>query len=199
MPDDDNEIKRLDSWSSYETAETHLKKVTSLWKEARELSKQGKGNIGKSFQMNIRMEQAPNPKSRVSLSEEKDSLGVPRVHLNWDLTPLDKRSIRTIHYLIGRELAISGYGRLKLRKEFSNADDYLFPKDTHGGNHHMGTTRMDEDPKKGVVDINCKLHGIDNLFVAGSACFPTAGAPNPTLTIVALSLRLSDFIKDKMK
>jgi len=148
--------------------------------------------------MNIRIEQAPNPNSRVTLSNEKDPLGVPRVHLNWDLTPLDKRSIRTIHYLIGRELAISGYGRLKLKDYFSDENDFSFPDNTHGGNHHMGTIRMHEDPKKGVVDTNCKLHGINNLFVAGSAVFPTAGAPNPTLTIVALSLRLSDFIKEKM-
>ena len=63
----------------------------------------------------------------------------------------------------------------------------------------MGTTRMSEDPKKGVVDKDCRIHGINNLYVAGSACFPTAGAPNPTLTLVALSLRLSAHLKTKLK
>ncbi len=59
----------------------------------------------------------------------------------------------------------------------------------------MGTTRMSDDPKTGVVDAQCKVHGIANLFVAGSGCYATSGAPNPTLTLTALSLRLSDHVK----
>jgi choline dehydrogenase-like flavoprotein len=59
----------------------------------------------------------------------------------------------------------------------------------------MGTTRMSEDPKTGVVDANCRLHGLANFFIAGGSCFVTAAAPNPTLTITALSLRLSDHLK----
>jgi choline dehydrogenase-like flavoprotein len=62
----------------------------------------------------------------------------------------------------------------------------------------MGTTRMADDPKKGVVDANCQVHGIGNLYVAGSACYATSGAPNPTLTLVALSLRLSDYVKSRI-
>jgi len=76
-----------------------------------------------------------------------------------------------------------------------NPDDHSWPEFTGGGWHHMGTTRMSDDPKKGVVDANCKVHGIANLFMAGSSCYVTAGAPNPTLTVVALSLRLSDHLK----
>ena len=66
---------------------------------------------------------------------------------------------------------------------------------TGGGWHHMGTTRMGDDPKQSVVNADCKVHGIDNLYIAGSSCYVTAGAPNPTLTLVALSLRLSDHLK----
>jgi choline dehydrogenase-like flavoprotein len=62
----------------------------------------------------------------------------------------------------------------------------------------MGTTRMNDDPKQGVVDANCKVHGIDNLYIASSSCYPTAGSPNPTLTIVALTLRLSDHLKKRI-
>jgi choline dehydrogenase-like flavoprotein len=58
---------------------------------------------------------------------------------------------------------------------------------------------MSNDPKQGVVDANCKVHNISNLFIAGSSCFTTAGAPNPTLTLVALTLRLSDHVKELMK
>jgi choline dehydrogenase-like flavoprotein len=67
------------------------------------------------------------------------------------------------------------------------------------GWHHMGTTRMNADPHKGVVDADCKVHGIDNLYIASSSCFPNGGAVNPTLTIVALSIRLADHLKEKMK
>ena len=67
-----------------------------------------------------------------------------------------------------------------------------------GGWHHMGTTKMHDDPKQGVVDANCKIHGLSNLFIAGSGCCSTAGAPNPTLNLVALSLRLSDHLKNLM-
>ena len=75
-------------------------------------------------------------------------------------------------------------------------DDILFPQDiTNPGWHHMGTTRMDNNPQKGVVDSNCKVHGFDNFFIAGSSCFPTSGAPNPTLTLLALAFRLSDYLK----
>jgi choline dehydrogenase-like flavoprotein len=73
--------------------------------------------------------------------------------------------------------------------------DDSWPDFTSGGWHHMGTTRMSDDPHTEIVDADCKVHGIANLFVAGASCFVTAAAPNPTLTIVALSLRLSDHLK----
>jgi choline dehydrogenase-like flavoprotein len=59
----------------------------------------------------------------------------------------------------------------------------------------MGTTRMDADPKRGVVDENCRVHGVENLYVAGCSVFPTGGTFNPTFTIVALALRLADHLK----
>jgi choline dehydrogenase-like flavoprotein len=62
----------------------------------------------------------------------------------------------------------------------------------------MGTTRMNGDPKLGVVDTDCKVHGVDNLFVAGSSVFPTSGAANPTYTILALALRLSEHLRGKL-
>ena len=68
----------------------------------------------------------------------------------------------------------------------------IWPKNIVGCWHHMGTTRMDCDPAKGVVDSNCRVHGISNLFIAGSSVFPTVGSDMPTITIVALALRLAD-------
>ena len=152
----------------------------------------------RAYELYTRMEQAPNPNSRISIDREKDSLGVPKAKLHWDLTELDMSSIKKLYEIIGKEVGISGVGRVRL-------DEFLWPDksnsipDTMGGGwHHMGTTRMSYDPRKGVVNKDCRIHSINNLFVAGSACFTTAGAPNPTLTLVALSLRLSDHIKSKI-
>jgi choline dehydrogenase-like flavoprotein len=96
------------------------------------------------------------------------------------------------------EVGRARMGRLKLMDYLADRNDNSWPDFTGGGWHHMGTTRMSNDPKQGVVDSNCKVHGISNLYMAGSSCFTTAGAPNPTLTLVALTLRLSDHVKKLM-
>jgi choline dehydrogenase-like flavoprotein len=70
------------------------------------------------------------------------------------------------------------------------------PQGLHGGWHHMGTTRMDPDPRKGVVDPDCRVHGLSNLHVGGASVFPTGGCANPVLTTIALVVRLADRLKD---
>lgn len=152
----------------------------------------------KRFTLFTRMEQAPNPNSRIMLDTEKDALGVPRIILNWELTPLEKRSIRKLYDLIGQQAGISGIGRVRVMDWLQDDSDDTWPSILGGGWHHMGTTRMHEDPSQGVVDVNCRVHGISNLFVAGASCFTTGGTANPTLTLVALTLRLSDHIKSKV-
>lgn len=148
----------------------------------------------KTYGMHTRLEQAPNPNSRISLSHEKDALGVPRTKLDWQLTELDKHSIRSFYETVGEEAGRLGIGRVQLN-DWLLEDEPMWPAHLAGGWHHMGTTRMHTNPREGVVDENCQVHGIQNLYVAGSATFPTAGAANPTLTIIALSLRLSDHLK----
>ena len=149
------------------------------------------------FRLKTRQEQAPNPDSRVTLSDELDELGVPRLILDWRLTELDKRSIRRFYELLGQEMGRTGLGRVQLA-DWLLDDDSSWPSFLSGGWHHMGTTRMHVNPRQGVVNSDCKVHGIDNLYVAGSAPFPTAGAPNPTLTLIALTLRLSDYLRQKI-
>ena len=83
-----------------------------------------------------------------------------------------------------------------LRLNYSKREEWL--KVLDWGNHHLGTTRMSDDPKKGVVDSDGKVHGVANLYVAGSSVFPTYGASNPTLNLVALTLRLGDHLKKVM-
>jgi len=141
-------------------------------------------------------EQAPNPDSRVTLSNERDALGTNRVRLNWQLSAIDTRSIRRAHEIIGQELGRAGLGRFKITLD---EDDSTPPSLLIGGNHHMGTTRMHVDPKKGVVNENSQVHGISNLFIAGSSVFPTSGYAHPTLTIVALAVRLADYVKGLMR
>jgi choline dehydrogenase-like flavoprotein len=139
-------------------------------------------------------EQIPNPESRVKLSHDRDALGMNRVTLTWRLTSQDKSSLRRSHEILARELGRSGIGRMKLADALL-ADDDGWPADVIGGRHHMGTTRMHADPKRGVVDGDGRVHGVENLFVAGSSVFPTSGSANPTLTVVALALRLADHLK----
>jgi choline dehydrogenase-like flavoprotein len=131
----------------------------------------------------------------VIIDKEKDELGMPRAALNWELTEIDKRSIRALYLLIGQQLGITRLGRVKMMDYLDDENDKNWPTFTGGGWHHMGTTRMHEDPKQGVVDANCQVHGMNNLFVAGSSCYTTGGAVNPTLTLIALSLRVSDRVR----
>jgi choline dehydrogenase-like flavoprotein len=145
-----------------------------------------------SWILDNQMEIAPNADSRVTLDASRDALGLPRVRLDWRLSPIDKRSLWRTHEIIGRELKRAGLGALHLELD---TDESSWPSGTVGAFHHMGTTRMDVTPRRGVVDADCRVHGIRNLFVAGSSVFPTGGASNPTLTIVALALRLAEHLK----
>ncbi len=139
-----------------------------------------------------RINPAPNPDSRVTLSPERDALGMPRTRLDWRLSPVDHHSVRRTLELVGAEIGRSGLGRLQI--VFPEGEN-TWPADLAGGYHHTGTTRMSDDPKRGVVDRNCRLHGVSNLYVAGSSVFPGAGSGTPTLTAVALALRLADHLK----
>jgi len=153
----------------------------------------------KSYELTTRIEQFPNPDSRITLDTETDALGVQRAKLFWKIGDLEKSSIRKLYEIIGRQLGQAGIGRVKLMEYLQDETDKSWPTFTGGGWHHMGTTRMHDDPKKGVVDPNCRVHSMENLFIAGDSCFTTGGAINPTLTIVALSLRLSDHVKEMLK
>jgi choline dehydrogenase-like flavoprotein len=156
-------------------------------------------DLYKSYELFTRIEQYPNPDCRITLDTEKDALGVPRAKLHWQLGDLEKRSIRNLFQIIGQQVGLAGIGRVRLMEYLQDETDKSWPSFTGGGWHHMGATRMHEDPKKGVVDSNCRVHSMENLFIAGDSCFTTGGAINPTLSIVALSLRLSDHIKEKMR
>lgn len=146
------------------------------------------------FNLHTMSEQMPNPDSRVTLDHERDALGQNRIKLDWRLSPLDVRTVIRAQEIIREELNRVGLGRL-----YTGVRDEIPPEGLKGGWHHMGTARMHDDPKKGVVDRNGRIHGMGNLYIGDSSVFPTSGYANPTLTIVALALRLADHLKTLMR
>jgi choline dehydrogenase-like flavoprotein len=189
-----NQPANIDSFSDDAVATVQM--WDEIDKQRQETKSKEKENfLFRELELFTRMEQSPNPNSRIQLDAERDELGVPRATLDWQLTALDKRSIRKLQQLIGEEVGRSELGRIRLMDWLQDENNSEWPATLGGGWHHMGTTRMADNPKEGVVDANCKVFGIANLYMAGSSCYTTSGAANPTLTLVALTLRLSEYLK----
>ena len=148
----------------------------------------------------VRTEQSPNPESRVTLDPaQRDALGMPRAQLHWAVSEIDKRTVLVTMQALDAEFRRLGLGRVEPMPWLTDPAvpwefDQLISKNPIGGYHHMGTTRMSADPARGVTDGNARVHGLANLYVAGSSLFPTSGWANPTLTILALSFRLADHL-----
>ena len=144
-------------------------------------------------------EQVPNPDSRITLSEDVDNFGQRRINLNWQIMEIDKTSIEKSLSILAINLSVSRLGRLRtfIRDLKTLTGDKRVG--WYRARHHMGTTRMSDNPKEGVTDKNCKVHGISNLYIAGSSVFPTCGCANPTLTIVALAVRLGEHLDSVFK
>ena len=135
-------------------------------------------------------EQTPNPDSRVLLDQRRDDVGMPLARVDWRIDESDWTSLRASLELLDNALQSRGIGRI----EGMPGDTATRPL-VEGNHHHMGTTRMHADPRQGVVDADCRVHSVPNLYVAGCSVFPTYGSSNPTLTVVALALRLADHLR----
>ncbi|MDE1999810.1 MAG: GMC family oxidoreductase, partial [Burkholderiales bacterium] len=137
-----------------------------------------------------RIEQAPNPESRVTLSQQRDALGCRKVILNWQFTDLDYKT-----YAVGQSYLIKELTRLKMGTFVAPP---LTPEAIRtlvmGNRHHIGTTRMSANAKDGVVDPDLKVHGTDNLFVASSGVFTNGGHTVPTMIIMAFAIRLANHL-----
>ncbi len=138
-------------------------------------------------------EQAPNPESRITLSEDRDELGMRRVDLSWSYSADDFAGMRRSIEFLRKELGRAGVGRVQYA---GGPGDYLAR--FNASRHHIGSTRMHRQPQRGVVDADCRVHGVRNLYTAGSSVFPTGGIANPTLTILALAARLSDHLEREL-
>jgi len=149
----------------------------------------------KSAVLVVDLEPAPDPESRVMLADDRDALGLRRVRTDWRHGERERQTAARVASLVAAEFARVGIGRTRLEPWVQ--DERVSPVDAlQGVPHYIGTTRMSDDPGEGVVDRNCAVHGMENLYVAGSSVFPTAGQANPTLTIVALALRLAKHLRE---
>ena len=140
-------------------------------------------------------EMAPNSESRVLLSDSRDRLGMPKVKLDWRLGELERRTLFEFIKTLASEFERLGLGSFDLRQSAALENPEAWVERAHDSAHHMGTTRMHSDPRFGVVDPQCRVHGIENLYIGSSSVFPTSARSKPTLTILALCLRIADRLK----
>ena len=149
-----------------------------------------------AYPLDYNAEQTPSPDSRISLTQNKDRFGVPKLRIDWRVCPEDTTSIA------------ESYRQMRVILASTNAAEVVYHDDTLNervkqtiaiGGHHIGAARMSSDPKRGVVNPQCRTHDIENVYIAGSAVFPTSGSANPTLTIVALAIRIADQLKSSLR
>lgn len=146
------------------------------------------------YSLDVHAEQMPNPASRVMLGPGRDALGEPRLHIDWRYTRRDVETVQRALALFARDVdhlhgSRFDYNPQSVEMEMTRYGAY--------GGHHLGTARMGRDPRSSVTDAQGRVHGVDNLYVAGPALFPTSGQANPTLTIVALALRTAAHLRQR--
>jgi choline dehydrogenase-like flavoprotein len=162
------------------------------WNASRAARARAGAPDGRTYSLYFRSEQAPDPESRVMLADRRDALGIPLTRLNWRVNRVDLDAISGWLEVFDRDIRTRGLGRV-----IPPVDD-RWQNEIIGGPHHIGATRMSADPRHGVVDENCRVHSVDNLYVAGCSVFATGGYANPTFTLVALALRLADTLRDRL-
>lgn len=184
----------LNPYQRHAAFREQLTRALPAFDHPEEFKKESK-SIFRAGSLESRSEQSPNPDSRVTLLPEKDALGMQRLHLDWRLQQTDRDSVKKTFDILAREFGKHADGRVRV---LLNENSSWERSKTLGGAHHMGTTRMHSSDKYGVVNSDCRVHGVDNLYIAGSSVFPTVGFANPTLTILALALRLADHLKERL-
>lgn len=145
-----------------------------------------KSSLFDVFEIFSLLEQAPDPDNRITLTDRTDPNGTRQVRVHWQFTEQDRRSVEATRRVFEQEMAESGLGTVTWHPD---------PYTSASSVHPSGGTRMHTNPRFGVVDAQCKVHGVSNLYIASSGVFPTCGYANPTLTVVALATRVADAVK----
>lgn len=193
---------------------------SAMWLDER-LSGTGGPSRWLSMDLHCSLEQRPKASNRVELMAERDALGTPRVTVHHTLDADEQETLRATSMAMVRRLREASLGRVKMMlgrgseirgRALSDKWGSYVTVMSHAGDqgadavtnaylagHHTGTTRMSRDAQDGVVDPDCRVHGLDNLYVVGSSVFPTNSAPNPTFTILALALRLADHLRGQLR
>lgn len=193
----------FESWTQRTTYDDGTKKFTpTVGLSARVQKEAGIGNarvhvyrtpdmnLDETPKVGLFMEQIPNPESRVVLSDTTDVLGMRRLRLDWRLADLDGKSYEETARLVAEEFVRIGVGNLVGPiKPFAHIQNSVLHS-----NHQLGTTRMSKDRNDGVVDPNCRVHGLTNLYIIGGSILPTVSWANPTFTVLALTLRLANYL-----
>jgi len=152
----------------------------------------------RSVTMVVDLEQEPDPESRITLDDARDALGAPRARVDWRVGARERQTARVFAQCFASEAKRLDLGHIT-PAAWLDGETPITPDQLSATNHHIGATRMSRDPHEGVVDADCRVHGVDNLYVAGSSTFSTGGHANPTFTIVALALRLADHLTHAIK
>jgi choline dehydrogenase-like flavoprotein len=149
----------------------------------------------KLWNLTIALEQPPRLSNNLRLHKTNDILGIPKINMYWDdISEIEKSTVIKSVEAMACELGALNTGRIRFKNELLTGESY---KINDPVNHHIGTTRMSDGFKTGVVNKNCKVFGISNLYIAGSSVFTTSSVVNPTYTIIAMSLRLGDYLKSR--
>lgn len=149
-------------------------------------------NKSNQFSLEIHAEQIPNKNSRIYLTSEKDALGMPKIYVDWQYLAEDVEAVKKTLKLFSEEITKNEIGNFEF--DADNLETELMRFGAYGG-HHIGTTRMGNDSETSIVNKDCRVHGVSNLYIASSSVFPTSSQANPTLTITAIALRLASHIR----
>lgn len=186
-------VQKVKSWGRTKAIKTFFKNIScklDISEKVRFISDFKCPGMGKITTL---MEQSPNLNSRIMLSKETDNMGLRRVKFDWQINDYDRRTIEAVAFEFSKQFSKSQLGKVKLNDAIIAGSEPM-KIDFGRHSHHMGTTRMSKSAYYGVVDENCKVHDLDNLYIAGSSVFPTGGACNPTMPIIQISLRLVEHI-----
>ncbi|MBY8977356.1 hypothetical protein KHP62_16190 [Rhodobacteraceae bacterium NNCM2] len=165
-----------------------------IWRDDRPADWLVKNQSGR-YRLAYHAEQLPNPDSRVTLGNEVDSFGRHKLMIDFRFAERDFESVADAHYKLRDALDNSGLAKIHLP---ASAEDLMvgIRDQARDGYHQIGTTAMSRDAQQGVVDENCRAHGLSNLYIASSSIFPRSSQANPTLSIVCFALRLAEHLSE---